>query len=158
MCYVNLFPDDPLSKTARLKSKELQVKAFLFEEFPDRFKHNKQLVIGDCTFPHRRYIDFHCMIGDTLVAIEVDENQHRGYDKNDEELRINEILHNIGFDKKMVFVRFNPDRFTEKGKQKRVPIEKRLDKLKKTLSDIFEYLENHEYEDIHTEFKLFYSC
>ena len=157
-CYVNLFPDDPLSKTAYLKSKELQVKAFLFEEFPDKFKHNKQLIIGNCTFPYRRFIDFHCMIGDTLVAVEVDENQHRGYDKNDEELRINEILHNIGFDKKMVFVRFNPDRFTEKGKQRRVPIEKRLDKLKNTLKDIFEYLVDHEYEDIHTEFKLFYSC
>jgi hypothetical protein len=97
------------------------------------------------------------MIRDILIVVEVDENQHRGYDKKDEELRITQILHNIGVDKKMVFLRFNPSEYKVNGIQKRTPFENRLLVLKDEVQSVFDKLEREEeYENIHTEIKLFY--
>ena len=77
------------------------------QAFPGVFTHNRRIWLGDCSVLYHRFIDFYVMIGNILVVVEVDENQHRSYDKKDEELRITEILHNIGMDKKMVFIRYN---------------------------------------------------
>jgi hypothetical protein len=97
------------------------------------------------------------MIHGVLVAVEVDERQHKGYDKEDEEMRITEILHNIGVDKKMVFIRFNPDSYKVDGKSKRTAMDKRYIALKEQITEVLGFLHSGgEYEDIHTEFKLFF--
>lgn len=156
-CYVYKFPDDELAKNAHLKHNELKVKAFLANEFPGVFTHNSRIWFGDCTAPYRRFLDFYVMVGNTLFVIEVDEHQHRGYDIEDEKSRINEILHNIGLDKKMVFIRYNPDTYKVDSKRKITSVEDRLKTLKDTVVEILEILyDNREYNDIHTEIKLFY--
>jgi len=158
-CYVYKFPEDELSKYANLKYAELKIKVFLAHEFPDVFTHNKRIVLGDCTAPYRRFLDFYVMFGNTLLAVEVDERQHRGYDKADEDMRVQEILHNIGIEKKMVFIRFNPDGYKVDGKQKRTGFENRLRALHSRVTEVIEYLETgEEYDDVHTEIKLFYDA
>lgn len=153
-CYVYTFPDDELSKNARCKSDELKVKVYLAEKIPG-FIHNRRIWLGDCAVPYRRFLDFHIMIGNTLVVIEVDENQHKYYNKEDEKLRIHEVLNNIGLDKKMVFIRFNPSPYKCEGTN--VDMDTRLDALGKQAQETIEYLESGaEYEDIHHEIKMFY--
>jgi len=154
LCYVHTFPSDKLSKKAHRKSDELKVKVYLADTIPE-FVHNRRIWLGDCSAPYRRFLDFHVMIGNTLVVIEVDENQHKYYSKEDEELRVHEILHNIGLDKKMVFIRFNPSPYKCEGTQ--VCIDNRLVALVDEAKKVIEYLRSgEEYEAIHHEVKMFY--
>lgn len=142
---------------ARLNHDELKVKAYLANEFPDVFTHNGRLVIGNCSAPYRRYIDFHVMIDGVLLAVEVDENQHRGYSQDDEELRIQQILHNIGVDKTMVFIRFNPSPYKVGGVRKRTGLGTRLQHLKETVESVIGRIRDGVgYTDPHTEIKLFF--
>jgi hypothetical protein len=156
-CYVYKFPEDELSQTAKLKYHELKVKAYLTQQFPDVFTHNARVWFGECTDPYRRFIDFYVLIGNTLFIIEVDEKQHRGYDEKDEELRMTQILHNIGLEKKIVAIRFNPDSYKIDGKATRTSYEQRLITLKQKTTEIIEKLEaGFDYDAPYTEIKLFY--
>lgn len=121
--------------------------------------HNARLVIGDCAAPYRRFLDFYAMVGNTLLVIEVDEHQHKAYDSEDEELRIHEIHNNIGIEKHMVFIRFNPSGYkTAAGKRAQMPLERRLATLKETITDVLTTPEHKDYEDMCTEIKLFYDA
>ena len=44
-----------------------------------------------------------------MLCIEVDENQHKYYDKDDEEARYNDVY--MGFSGKFIFIRYNSDSF-----------------------------------------------
>ena len=136
------------------------MKAYLCNEFPDLFVHNRRIVLGDCAAPYRRYLDFYTFLGKYLVVIEVDEKQHNTTKyRDDEEARIHEIHNNIGVDKKMVFIRFNPSSYRIGGKIKRTSYETRLIKLKETVQEVLTFLEQgNEYEDVHTEIKLFFNA
>ena len=46
-CYVELFPEDELSKTAHLAVKELNCKKFLDDRFPGVFAHNRRLILSE---------------------------------------------------------------------------------------------------------------
>ena len=81
-CFVNIFPDDPRALTVRKKSKELQVMTHIFSKY-DGFKHDKPFYVdleGGCCATKRR-IDLRKLINNTMVCIEVDENQHKNYIK-----------------------------------------------------------------------------
>jgi hypothetical protein len=73
-----MFPDDPRTKSINSKSKELVVKQFLSENYND-FIHDTVLETIHCDCSHRRRIDFRMLIDNTLLCIEVDENQHSSY-------------------------------------------------------------------------------
>ena len=124
-CYVELFPDDDLSKLAHLASKELNCKKFLDSRFPGLFVHNRRLILTEKDkSAHNRRIDFQSSIKKTVLGLEVDEHQHKwGYDPKDEEKRIMQIYENA--DRNLVFIRFNPDKYKENGKWRRTPILKR---------------------------------
>lgn len=49
------------------------------------------------------------LVGNTLLCIETDENQHKKYNKKDEEIRYNDLYMLHGG--KFIFIRFNPDKF-----------------------------------------------
>ena len=51
------------------------------------------------------------------IVVEIDENQHRGYDKRCEEGRMNEILDEIP-DGYVSIIRWNPHKYKTEGKQK----------------------------------------
>jgi hypothetical protein len=67
------------------------------------------------------------LINNTLLCIEVDENQHSTYMKD--EIRYNDLY--MTFSGKFIFIRFNPDNYKVNGVLKKTQIKTRL----KSLSD-----------------------
>ena len=127
-CYQHLFPDDELTKNIRLKTRENYVRDFLKENF-DGFVHDIPLWTGNCDCSHRRRIDFRKLIGNTLLCIEVDEEQHKRYNNKDEEIRYDDLFMIHGG--KFVFIRFNPDKFINlNGTVKNPYMKIRLEQLK----------------------------
>jgi hypothetical protein len=47
-----------------------------------------------------------------ILCIEINENQHKGYDNDHEEIRYNDLYMLHGG--KFTFIRFNPDKFKNK--------------------------------------------
>ena len=106
-CYVHLFPEDPKSLNSRKKTKEIQVKDEITQNFADyNFIHDKVMLTGSCC-THRRSVDHRCMLGNTMLCIETDEFAHRSYKKDDEEHRYSDLFMAISC--KYIFIRFNPD-------------------------------------------------
>nr|QBK92742.1 MAG: endonuclease [Pithovirus LCPAC401] len=157
-CFVELFPNDPRSKTVPLPNKELKVRQYLNENFPDRFIYGKQLFIADrekrCT-SFNRCIDAQTEFDDYILAIEVDENQHKWYDLMDEELRIMQIYQNAG--KNLIFIRFNPDKYVVNGETKNPQMPKRYEVLKNKINEIIDKISHsYKFDSWYTEIKLFF--
>lgn len=94
-CFANLFPNNPKTLQIRAKSKELQVVSHIANIFKG-FIHDKPLYVdlnGGCC-PSRRRIDLRKLIGNTLLCIEIDEDQHKSYNKVDEISRYNDLFTN----------------------------------------------------------------
>ena len=90
-CFSHLFPTDSLTFQIRSKTKEIAVRDFINSVF-EGFTHDKPLWTGLCDCTHRRRIDHRKLIGNTMVVIEPDENQHKSYNKMDEETRDNDLF------------------------------------------------------------------
>jgi len=71
------------------------------------FIHDRPLYTWDCECTHRRRIDHRKLIGNTILAVETDEFAHSGYDKQDEEVRYDDLY--MIHSGKWIFIRFNPD-------------------------------------------------
>lgn len=129
-CFVHLFPDDPRTLLVRKKSKELHVLSYLYNNVSKKFKHDKPLMFGsDC--PSMRRIDAYLWVNGVILAIEVDEHQHKksGYSTAKEKKRYLDFLHDYGG--RMVFIRFNPDAYWDsKGRRKNPRMDRRLEILK----------------------------
>jgi hypothetical protein len=126
-----LFPNDPLALQIKTKSKENYVRDYLNEHF-NGFIHDKPLWTGHCDCSQRRRIDHRLLIGNTLLCIETDENQHKYYNKKDEEIRYDDLymLHSGKF----IFIRFNPDKYVNKNGTTVNPcMKKRMDDLTKEI-------------------------
>jgi hypothetical protein len=134
ICFEQNFPTDPRTKCIRKKTKEMVIKQFLVEYFTENpFIHDRALWTGqeDCTC--RRRIDFRALYGNTLLCIEVDEEQHKYRKKEDEELRYDDLMMLHGG--KFIFIRFNPDSYIDKtGKKINSTVESRLLKLFASIS------------------------
>ena len=107
-CFVNLFPEDPRALTVRKKSKEIQVMTHIFSKY-DGFKNDKPFYVdleGGCCATKRR-IDLRKLINNTMLCIEVDENQHKNYIKQNEQNRYDDLF--MDFSGKYIFIRYNPD-------------------------------------------------
>jgi len=146
-CFKHLFPDDPRSKKTPFQSKELMVRNFINEHF-DGFIHNIPLYTGNCDCSHRRRIDHRKLVGNTILAIETDEFGHRGYDQVDEEIRYDDLY--MIHSGKWIFIRFNPDNNVSK-----VDIEDKLAKLKETMYECINRIENDENTELVEIIKLF---
>ena len=66
------------------------------------------------------------------MIVEVDENQHRGYEESCECARISEIVGAIG-GKAVVFIRYNPDNVRSNGSRVQVTAAERIDLLVATV-------------------------
>jgi len=71
----------------------------------DGFIHNK--VMNNAGDYHYRRIDHRVQIGNTILAIETDENAHQYYKEHDEQKRYDEFVSFFPYN--FVFIRFNPD-------------------------------------------------
>ena len=119
-CFVNLFPSDPRCLTVRKKSKELQVVTHIASKFDD-FIHDKAFYVdleGGCCSTKRRK-DLRKLINNTMLCIEIDEDQHKRYIKEQEVHRYDDLL--MDFSGKYIFIRYNPDKFIDKYKVSKNP-------------------------------------
>jgi hypothetical protein len=153
-CYQHLFPLDPLSYQIKCKTKEIAVRDYINENF-DGFQHDKPIYTGNCDCLHRRRIDHRILIGNTLLCIETDENQHKGYNKPDEEIRYNDLF--MIHSGKFVFIRFNPDKYTNiKNKSVNPMLYTRLPILKEEIEKQIERINNEENNELLEIIKLYY--
>jgi hypothetical protein len=155
-CFIRSFPADPRTSKIRTKNHETRVMRFLKAEFPEiNFIHDKPIWTGGCDCSHRRRIDFRALIGNTILAIEVDEGQHKQYESANETLRYDDLY--MIFSGKWIFIRFNPDAYKNtKGRLVNCIIKDRLDILKGAINEQLRRIgseENTELLEIH---KLFF--
>ena len=133
-CFANLFPDDPKTLTVRRKSKELQVVAHLLSKYDD-FIHDKPFYVdlqGGCCATKRR-IDLRQLIKNTMLCIEIDEDQHKSYIKENEKARYDHVF--MDFSGKSIFIRYNPDKFKDKyGKSKNPYFDTRMEVLEHVIN------------------------
>jgi hypothetical protein len=145
-CFQYLFPLDPLTFQIKSKTKEIAVRDFINSNY-EGFFHDKSLEYGGCDCLHRRRIDHRKMIKNTLLCIETDENQHKSYSKKDEEERYNDLL--ASFTCKYIFIRFNPDSYTNtNGKKCNPSISTRLTILKDEIDKQIKRIENEENNEL----------
>jgi len=153
-CYQNLFPTDPLTLQMNSKTKEIAVRDYINSNF-EGFQHDKSLWTGNCDCTHRRRLDHRKLIGNTLLCIETDENQHKGYNKDDEEIRYDDLFMLHGG--KFVYIRFNPDKFKDKnGKSVNPMLYTRLPILKEEIEKQISRIEKEENEELLEIIKLYY--
>lgn len=106
-CFVHLFPHNPL--TRNYKTKEASVVEFVKTTFPQYTWINDKRVQDGCS---RRRPDLLLDLGDQVLIIEVDENQHADYDCSCENKRVMELSQDVGH-RPIVFIRFNPDSYIQ---------------------------------------------
>ena len=154
-CFSHLFPNDNLTLQIRIKTKEIIVRDYINSCF-DGFQHDIPLWTGNCDCSHRRRIDHRKMIGNTLLCIETDEFQHHRYNKSDEENRYDDLY--MAHGGKLLFIRFNPDKYRNKNNQIRNPkLESRLSKLQEEISKQICRIENEENTELLEIIYLFYN-
>jgi hypothetical protein len=153
-CFQHLFPNDPLTKNIRFKTKEVMVQTFLNEHF-NFFIHDHPMWTGDCDCSHRRRIDHRALIGNTLLCIETDENQHKRYNSEDEEIRYDDLYMIHGG--KFIFIRFNPDKYNDKYDVCQNPsMEYRFGILKREIEYHIDRIKNEENQELVEINYLFY--
>lgn len=153
-CYQHLFPNDPLTLQMYSKTKEIAVRDFINLNF-EGFQHDKPLWTGNCDCINRRRIDHRKLIGNTLLCIETDENQHKYYDKENEEIRYDDLYMIHGG--KFIFIRFNPDKFKDNnGKSLNPMLYTRLPVLKEEIERQIKRIENEENKELLEITKLYY--
>ena len=104
-CYMNLFPDKPVARN--YKTKEYSVVEFVKSSFPDFPWTTDKIVSGGCS---KRRPDLLLDLGYQIIIVEVDENQHTGYECSCENKRLMELSQDVGH-RPVVFIRFNPDAY-----------------------------------------------
>jgi hypothetical protein len=105
-CYCVLNPDAVIPRKYKLKEHHVVDK--LKENFQEKFTMRfDKIVEGGCS---RRRPDVAIDFGSHCLMIEIDENKHTNY--SCEEKRMVELYEDVGF-RKIVFLRFNPDRYTD---------------------------------------------
>jgi hypothetical protein len=144
-CFTHLFPNDPLTFQTRCKTKELAVRDYINMNFQG-FIYDKQLQTGGCDCTTRRQPDLRILINETLLVIEVDENQHKSYSEMDEEIRYNDLY--MAHSGKWIYIRFNPDKFKKNNKNVNPTLSRRLPVLKDEIEKQFRRIQNSENKEL----------
>jgi hypothetical protein len=154
-CFQHLFPTDPLTFQIRSKTKEIAVRDFINSRF-EGFQHDKPLWYNEtaCDCTTKRRIDHRKLINDTLLCIETDENQHKSYSKEDEIARYNDLF--MAFGGKFIFIRFNPDKYTENGKSRNPMLVNRLPVLETEINKQIKRIETNENSELLEVIELYY--
>lgn len=105
-CFVNLFPEEPNSRNYRTKEKDVVDRITQF--FPNFTWSVDKTVQGGCS---RRRPDLLLDLGSHIVIVEIDENKHTNYDCSCENKRLMELSKDLHY-RPIVFIRFNPDDYT----------------------------------------------
>ena len=108
-CFINLFPDKPISRN--YKTKEKAVVEYILQNFSDFTWNSDKKIQDGCS---KRRPDLLLDLGYQIIIVEIDENQHIGYDESCENKRLMEISQDLGH-RPIIFIRFNPDEYIEDG-------------------------------------------
>lgn len=153
MCYVKLFPNEP--RTRNYKTKEFKVNEFIKENYKDITLLFDKVVPDGCS---KKRPDIYMDMGSHSIIVEVDENQHNGYENICENKRTMLLFNDLG-NRPLVFIRFNPDDYYNKNgelikscwslSKKRIAIINRTKKEEwknrlNTLKDYINYYINNE--------------
>ena len=111
-CYVNLFPDKPI--TRNYKTKEKNVVDIILNLFPNFTWICDKRVEDGCS---KKRPDLLLDMGTHIIIVEIDENGHNNYDCSCEHKRLMEISHDLSH-RPIVFIRFNPDDYVDKEGKK----------------------------------------
>jgi len=88
----------------REKTKEIKLKNFLEHHYP--ILHNKSVKISDSCY--NNFPDFMIQLKDKLIIIECDENAHKSYPVDCENIRMNNLQFSLKSN--VIWIRFNPDK------------------------------------------------
>ena len=111
-CFRKLFPNHEFTKIYKVKEK--CIVDFIDQYFKEYKPVYDKRIKGGSSF--RRpdiYID--CITH--IVIIEIDEDQHRGYDSDNETYRSMQLLEDVS-NRFTIFIRFNPDNYIDKDGNK----------------------------------------
>jgi len=108
-CYMNLFPDKPVSRN--YKTKEYAVVEYVKTRFSNHRWVADKIISGGNS---KRRPDLLLDLSYQVVIVEVDENQHTEYDCSCQNKRIMELSQDLGH-RPIVFIRFNPDDYEKDG-------------------------------------------
>ena len=98
-------------------------------------------------------IDLRTMVGNKVLAIEIDEEQHRRYKAVDyETTRYNNLM--MDFTAPYIFLRINPDRFKINGVKQDPSFEERFEKVEDKIQEILEDMDS--VEELMTIVHMFY--
>jgi len=151
-CFVNYYPGDTRSdRNSKLKRSETVVREAIDGVFKG-FIHDKAFSTGGCC-PHRREIDHRITINGTVLAVETDENAHVGYDKDDENIRYDDLF--VAFGAKFIFIRFNCDTTREQHGAK-TSLEHKIQGLMECIGTQITRIRNNENTELCEIVKLFY--
>ena len=112
-CFINMFPGEKVARN--YKTKEAAVAEYIMNNEFQQYDWvwDKRIQDG-CS---RRRPDLLLDLGDQVIIVEVDENQHSEYDCSCENKRLMQLSKDIGH-RKLVFIRFNPDEYFKRDKSK----------------------------------------
>ena len=123
----------------------------------DGFVHDKPLYVdleGGCCASKRR-IDLRKLINDTMLCIEIDENQHKSYIKESETSRYDDLF--MDFSGKYIFIRYNPDKFIDKYHISKHPFfDTRMEVLTHAIERHINRINNYENTELIELHHLFY--
>ena len=113
-CWRCYYFNNPTKRPKRLKVKEEEVVKYLKEQFKDINLITDKALIGDgICLKNRPDVLIH--LNNHSVIIEIDEDQHKWYEKSCDEARNNNIQEALN--RPIIIIRFNPDAYIEKGKK-----------------------------------------
>jgi len=104
-----MFPDKPVSRN--YKTKEYAVIEYVKTKYPELTWVSDKIIQNGCS---KRRPDLLLDLGYQIIIVEIDENQHIDYDCSCENKRIMELSQDLGH-RPIVFIRFNPDNYDNKG-------------------------------------------
>jgi hypothetical protein len=110
-CFVNLFPDKPVSHN--YKTKEFAVVEFVKNKFENYTWIADKIVSDGCS---KKRPDLLLDLGYQVIIIEIDEKQHIDYECSCENKRIMELSQDVEH-RPIIFIRFNPDDYNIKEKK-----------------------------------------
>jgi len=119
-CFIKRFPNDPRTTNAKthLNAKELTVRAFLIEAFPDhRWTFDRGFCVGVLHRPDARL----AISTTRILIVEVDEDSHETYLCGDERTREAVFKAHAPRGAIIHLLRFNPDAYDHPVTKQRVP-------------------------------------
>jgi hypothetical protein len=155
-CFCYMFPSDIRVKDIKIKSKESEVICHVCRNHPGDWYHNIPIYINydDGCCPTKRRIDLYILVGNTMLCVEVDQNQHKYYPKYDDFVRYNELL--CDFTGKFIFIRYNPDKYKHKNKVIDTDSKIRLEILSNEINKQMQRINNDENQDLLEIIHLYY--